>query len=115
MRINPEGRQLSLKLEKSDEWMNWINKIPFINFPKEWNIQIIPPFSGAIIRFRVNKKIEDKDNYVSVYLDCYNRLACYGEPYWEIYPYEGDVFRCGMNDIDALLKAIEISLNNDGE
>lgn len=44
--------------------------------------------------------------HASIYLDCYGRLGCYGSPYWEVYPYEGDVFRCDMSDAEGLLNAI---------
>ena len=85
----------------------WRNEIPFIKFPSDWEIQITPPFSGATVRFRVKKG----DAHVSVYLDCYDRLGSCGQPYWEVYPYEGDVFRCLMDETDLLLTAIERSLN----
>lgn len=86
------------------ETRSWVEKIPAIKFPKDWEIQIIPPFGGALCRFRVN-------GIVSVYLDGYDILGYYGEPYWEIYPYEDDVFRCGMNEIDNLIEAIQESIN----
>ncbi len=87
---------------------NWIKKIPYINFPKSWCIKIIPPFGGAIIRFLVSKSPDEKG--VSVYLDGYSLLGAWDEPYWEIYPYKEDVFRCKMNDTDELIKAISTSL-----
>ena len=97
--------------DKLMETREWVNKIPFINFPSDWQIQIIPPFSGATSRFRI-KKI-DNEKTVSVYLDCYDHLGCFGEPYWEIYPYQDDTFRCAMNDTDALINDIEESLNEE--
>jgi hypothetical protein len=82
-------------------------KIPFIRFPADWDIKIVPPFSWATIRFAVRKW----DKIRSVYLDCYGKLWARYEPYWELYPYLWDCFRCDMNDVDVLLKAIEDSFN----
>jgi len=84
----------------------WVNEIPFIKFKKEWEVKIIPPLRGATVRFLV--KLLDRE--VSVYLDCHNRLASMENPYWEIYPYDNDIFRCDMNDTESLLKAIEHTL-----
>lgn len=95
-------------VEKSNQWMKWVREIPYIAFPADWKIAIIPPFGGAIARFLVRRK--DTDKRVSVYLDCYDRLGCYGEPYWEVYPHDGDVYRCAMDETDLLLSAIEHSL-----
>ena len=98
-----EGMSLSAQLEKIDEWRKWCEEIPYINFPQDWSVKIIPPLTGAIVRFRVNTP---KASGISVYLDCYDRLGFFGEPYWEVYPYKNDIFRCKMNDIESLLKAI---------
>jgi len=84
----------------------WVNEIPYIKFPKEWRVKITPGFGGAIIRFRIAK---DKAE-VSVYLDCYDQLGCYGSPYWEIYPVDDDVHRVRMNEIDRLLMYISLSI-----
>ncbi len=96
------------KKDLIQEYDKWREEIPTIQFPSDYNIQMIPPSFGAIVRFRVKT---DKGN-VSVYLDCYDMLACFGEPYWEVYPYEGDVFRCAMNNVDELLEAIQKALDD---
>jgi hypothetical protein len=103
--------QAETVLEEVNEWRKWMYEIPFIEIPNEYVVQLIPPFTGAIVRMRVAHK-EDLKNSVSIYLDCYNRLGIYGDeygllPYWELYPYiDGDVFRCGINDVDLLKDAI---------
>lgn len=109
---------LSAQIEKEFEWGKWQNEIPSIQFPPTWKIQIIPPFSGAVVRFVVRpetissfKDAIENDIYVSVYLDCYNNLGFFGEPYWEIYPDKNDEnSRFKMADIKNLLKAIDQSL-----
>ena len=96
------------KYDKAMDSRGWISEIPYIKFPNDLEVQIIPPFTGAIVRFRVKHK--DGDKSLSVYLDGYDILGCCGKPYWEIYPYENDVFRCGMHDIDELVEKIQEEL-----
>jgi len=101
-----EMMTLNCNLGKLCEWRKWAREIPQIAFPPDWLIRIIPPFSGAICRFTVANK-ENPSSEVSVYLDCYDILGIYGEPYWEIYPdSEGSNSRYDMNDTQGLLKAI---------
>lgn len=92
--------------ERTMEYSKWTKEIPLISFPSDWQIKITPPFAAAIVRFQVKKG----DAFISVYLDCYDNLGCYGEPYWEIYPYKEDTFRCDMADVEGLLKAITESI-----
>lgn len=97
---------LSNQAEKEFEWRKWATEIPFIKFPQDWEIQVIPPLTGAVVRFRINTP-HRKD--ISVYLDCYEVLGLFdGKPYWEVYPTnENDIARFAMNDIEGLLKEIE--------
>ena len=103
-------------VEAAEHWMEWGSKIPAIKFPAEWAIQVIPPFVGAMVRFIVHFE----GTAVSVYLDCYDRLGCFGAPYWEIYCREGSIKesrgpwrypmddrRYPMDDIEGLLKGIK--------
>lgn len=95
---------LSCQLGEKHEWMKWVTEIPFLKFPPEWRVKVIPPFAGAIARFIV--KIPDCSDTVSVYLDCYNCLGFANGPYWEVYPHHGDTGRCAMEDTETLLKMI---------
>jgi hypothetical protein len=91
---------------RDEEFEEWRTKIPAIQFPGDWKVTMIPPFGGAIVRFWIwIPGTEDKD-IISVYLDCYDRLGCAGEPYWEVYPYQGDCGRCLMNETKKLLEMI---------
>lgn len=91
------------KIEQQDQWRESIEKIPFIRFPADWQVQVIPPYGGAMARFRVKLPSgEDK----SVYLDFYDRLGYMQQPYWEVYPYQGDVGRALLNETDLLLEMI---------
>lgn len=94
------------KIESDQDWLGEIKTIPFIQFPADWKIQIIPPFGDAVVRFRVQLPSGEER---SIYLDKRNSLGYWenpDEPYWEVYPYQDDVGRCGMNEINLLLEMI---------
>lgn len=99
------------------EWGKWSQEIPYIQFPAHWKVKIVPPHASAIIRFRV-QMLNDPNDCVSVYLDCYNHLGYGGLdpegkpiPYWEIYPAAGgDTDRFLMHEIEELLIAIEAAI-----
>lgn len=98
------------ELESDEKWLEWAHKIPSISLPPEWLIQVIPPFCGAMVRFRVRTLKIPVDMGVSIYLDCYDNLGSYGSPYWEAYPVHGNTFRCGINEVQKLLLAIRESI-----
>lgn len=89
-----------------------IKLMPWINFPRNWSIRILPPFSGACVRFQVRNN--EMCPWVSVYLDMDQNLGYYGvsgkEPYWEVYPVDEDVVRCAKDDIESLMVVIKKSL-----
>jgi hypothetical protein len=104
-------KKLIVSAEMSRLHREYAEQIPFISFPSDLKVKIIPPFGGAVVRFLVAKG----ENEVSVYLDCESNLVTYGaynKPYWEIYPYQGDTFRCAIDEVDVLIKHIEKALNN---
>lgn len=43
------------RIEEQSEWLQWIEKIPYIQFPAHWFVKVIPPFAGAMARFWVHK------------------------------------------------------------
>lgn len=90
------------KVEDAQQWRETEN-IPWIQFPADWQIQVIPPFSDATVRFRV--KLPD-GREKSIYLDTRNALGYMDYPYWEVYPVGEDYGRCHMNDITQLLNLI---------
>jgi hypothetical protein len=102
------------EMERREEWREWVDRIPYLKFHAAWEVRPIPPFSGAVARFQVKQG----EAVVSVYLDCYEKLGFFGgEPYWELYPYDDDVHRVGINESDALISAIAYSIEqqNKGE
>jgi hypothetical protein len=100
-----------MTIEDKHEWRKWCLEIPFIDFPEEYSIQAIPPFGGAVARFVVKHK--ELNRTISVYLDCYDQLGIFGEPYWEMYPYEDDIYRTEMANIDDLLLHIKEEFERD--
>jgi len=104
---------LKTKMAEEYEWMKWVEELPYLNFKDDWKIKVIPPFGGAIARFQIKHK-DDKDAWVSVYLDCYGELGAMKHPYWEVYPYQyedyEDVFRVDLGNEDELVKRIDESL-----
>lgn len=96
------------RVAKQFEYLKWTKEIPYLRFQNDWDVKIVPPFANTIVRFRVKKGTKE----VSVYLDCYNLLGYSDGPYWEIYPYEDDTFRCDINETDKLIKAIKTELGD---
>ena len=91
---------------KNQEWRKWSKEIPYIPIKNlsEYEVRAIPPFGGAVIRYNFRNPKNEK--FCSIFLDCYDRLGCFGEPYWEIYPYSVDVTRVSMEEVDRLVELI---------
>lgn len=95
-----------LYLEQAECWLKIIPQIPSLNFPPEYQVQIIPPFGGAMARFRVRTAEMPPKEFVSVYLDFYNSLGYMEGPYWESYGGSGDPERFMLDDTNGLLSEI---------
>lgn len=113
--IGYENEIVRYKVESDEKWREWSRKMPALHFKPEWDVVIIPPFGGALVRFR----IDYNGKYVSVYFDAYSKLGyMYDEedrpiPYWEIYPNsDGSVSRFYMDEIDDMMEEIEEILSN---
>jgi hypothetical protein len=97
------------RLEQMQKWREEIETMPFITFPADWKVQIIPPFGDAVVRFKVELPTGEPR---SVYLDSRSSLGYLTDdvgkpiPYWEVYPYRGDVGRCGKGNVEELLRMI---------
>lgn len=98
-----------LILDIFDEKIDLLNDIPSLNFKKEWNVKIVPPFACAVVRFNV----EYGGAKVSVYLDVYSKLRYFkdGKHYCKIYPFvdvggSEDTKRYKMNDTKNLINSI---------
>ena len=89
--------------DETFETREWAGGIPSLRFKEEWEVKIVPPFGGAIIRFWVFAN----GKRVSVYLDGYNMLSGEAnEPYWEIYNGE-DIERFKIGESEQMMARIE--------
>lgn len=102
------------QIETSEDWRGWCKKIPELHFDSDWNVKIIPPFAGALIRFVISKN----NKSVSVYFDGYSKLGyMYDEndnaiPYFEIYPSpNSDIRRYFLNETEEMMNDIREVLN----
>ena len=95
-------------IENKQKWREEIATMPWIQFPADWKIQIIPPFGDAVVRFRVTLP---SGAVRSVYLDARCSLGAVLDEngpitYWEVYPHQGDVGRCLKAEVEELLRMI---------
>lgn len=125
--INEEERLLSSKgfvdkdemewemqryiIESKEKWRKICEQIPSLNFKKEWNVKIIPPFGGALSRFT----IDYNGNHVSIYLDWYNCLGYEDVPYWGLYPFKDDTKWYYLEEIEEFMNDIEMILEGEGK
>lgn len=97
------------EVEKLFEWDKWFRELPYLDFDKDWLVRAVPAYHTGIIRYHIKHK-KKPCAHVSIYFDAYDRAGSMDmKPYWEVYPYDGDIFRCYMNETDLLLAAIKQS------
>lgn len=108
-----EEMMIISKYESLQECRKWAAIIPSLHFEKEWDVKIIPPFAGALIRFT----IDYNGKHVSVYLDGYSELGwMYNDndepiPYFEYYDGE-ECYRYYMNESEKMMEDIKNFLNS---
>lgn len=98
------------EIERQENWHETRQKMPKLRFPADWDVTIIPPFGGAMVRFTVELPCKTRK---SIYADFHHALGYYGHPddecptpYWEVYPVQGDVGRCDIDDVAELMRMI---------
>jgi len=94
-------------MQIQEKYREQVDTAGLIEFPEGWKVKIIPPFGGAMGRFRVYNS--DESLSVSVYMDCYDCLGCMdGRPYWEMYPNkEDDCSRFFMGEESEMIQEIK--------
>lgn len=108
-----EDTMLISKYEALQEHRKWMREIPVLHFEKEWDVRIIPPFAGAVIRFTVDYN----SKHVSVYFDGYSELGYMEDengkpiPYFEYYDGE-ECYRYYMHETERMMEDIKNFLNN---
>lgn len=105
-----KDRELFWEVEEKWEYNKWFVEIPYLKFKPDWEVKVIPPDGGAVIRFLV----KFKGKSISVYLDCYNHLGLEDKPYWEIclcagvMPIGDDhIETCYLDESDKLIDIID--------
>ena len=108
-----EETMLISRCENLQGYRKWANKLPVFHFEKEWDVRIIPPFGGALIRFLINYNGKS----VSVYFDAYSELGYMVDendnpiPYFEYYDGE-DCYRYYIDESEKMMKDIKNFLNS---
>lgn len=104
-----ELRSRRYEVEHTQRWQDEVARLPWIQFPADWKVKVIPPFGDAVVRFLVTLP-DGKEK--SVYHDSRASLGMhFGDgdeliPYWEVYPVNGDIGRCGTDEVELLLEMI---------
>lgn len=105
---NFETSMAVCKYDTLQETRKWAKELPYLHFKQEWNVKIIPPFGGAIIRFC----IDYNGKHASVYFDGYSELGYMCDendepiPYFEFYDGD-DCYRYYMNESEKMMEDIE--------
>ena len=108
-----EEAKIIFDYERIQEHDRWRREIPALHFEKEWNVKIIPPFAGAVIRFWISYN----NKHVSVYFDAYSQLGYMVDesdkpiPYFEYYDGE-ECYRYYMHETEQMMEDIKNFLNN---
>lgn len=104
---------LIAKYDTIQECRKWMKELPVLHFEKEWDVKIIPPFGGAVIRFW----IDYNGKHVSVYFDAYSELGWMVDendnliPYFEYYDGE-ECYRYYMHESEQMMEDIKNFLNS---
>ena len=110
---NQEQMSNVYRMEQFQEYSKWQKELPYLHFEKEWDVKIIPPFCGAIIRFY----IKHNGKSASVYFDGYSELGYMYDnndepiPYFEFYDGD-DIKRYRMSESEQMMEDIRSHLNN---
>jgi len=105
------------EIERDEDWRDEIQQMPWLDFPESWQVQIIPPFGGALARFKVRRDDTPKGQCVSVYYDAHSRLGFMPYSYWEVYPCpsedmeRGECRRHRHDEVEGLMASIAESLD----
>lgn len=109
MTVVDSKRRAEIRYHRREGYQDCYNgPFPRLRFPAEFEIEILPPFAGALFRFRVWAG----ETWVSVYCDDIDAFGSMGRPYYEIYPDErDDTRRFWPDETEAMMIAIIQSLS----
>lgn len=108
--VRPNGERYGsiYTAEIAYEWRKWTEETPAIPMRDGWMMRPVPPIHVGVSRFQIE---DEHGGWVSVYLDAYDRAGGVGEPYWEVYPINGDCRRHMMADVKELADTIAEALS----
>lgn len=104
------------RIEKDKGYEKWRKELPVFHFDEKWEVKIIPPFAGAVIRFCINYK----DKFVSVYFDSDSSLGfMYDDddnliPYFEYWDGQ-ETYRYLVNESEKMMSEIREYLNSEDD
>ena len=108
-----EVTKILCEYDRVQETRKQMTELPVLHFEKEWDVKILPPFGGAVIRFWINYN----GKHVSVYFDAYSELGYMVDendnpiPYFEFYDGE-DCYRYYMDESEKMMEDIKNFLNS---
>ena len=104
-------------VEEKEQWRLWAKKMPKLHFDPDWEVQIIPPFLGALIRFWITKG----NKFVSVYFDAFSKLGVVYNNCHEFVPYfeildenKNTTYRYLLDESEEMMAKIREILNVEG-
>lgn len=103
------ARLMRYQVEEREEWMKWVKEMPYLHFKSSWEVQVIPPFGGALARFVVRLK-DAPDTWISIYFDPHCNLGYMKGPYWEVYPIGEDTERWLVGEEQEMIESIHKEL-----
>lgn len=112
----PEQASLQMNAVFADVFHS--GEIPPLRFKPEWDVRILPPFGGTMMRFFV----DCNGRHVSVFCDFFSKVSLSDEPYWEMYPRHyrdadgrlvTDYVQFPIADTEGLMRCVEAELNGE--
>ena len=99
------------EMERKEKWGDHHNSMDYIPLREGYQFKVIPPFGGALMRFKILHKSSNRD--FSIYFDAHDALGVVGYPYFEVYPINDDTIR--TTDVKEIMKAIYIECEGEEE
>ena len=88
-----------------------MHDLPYLKFPANYHVKVLPAFAGAVARFWVRKDSTPGEGRVSVYFDAYCNLGACSGTYWEVYPCgDGETARFLLGEEKEMLEEVEKAL-----
>ena len=113
---DPQSMAMELEIAKRKNYEKWRKELPAFHFDEKWEVKIIPPFAGAVIRFYISYK----DKFVSVYFDSDSSLGfMYDDndnpiPYFECYDGQ-ETYRYLIDEAEEMMSEIREYLNSEDD